>query len=86
MNRMLRRLACLLALLPLLVGLLPASAADAPITAPQAIVDYLAAHNGQLPDNFITKTQAQKRGWDGKKALSDVLPGMSIGGGTYGNR
>ena len=83
-----KRLLCLLlVLLTAALQLLPALAASGAVTEPQAIVDYLAAHDGQLPDNFISKTKAQKQGWDASKNyLSDVLPGYSIGGGTYGNR
>ena len=56
------------------------------ITEPQAIVNYLDAHNGQLPDNFITKSEAQKLGWDSSKNhVSDVAPGKSIGGDRFGN-
>lgn len=83
-----RRLVSLLLIVLLTVGLLPmtAGAADAPITEPQAIVDYLAQH-GKLPDNFITKAEARKRGWDNAvNYLSDVAPGCSIGGDTFGNR
>ena len=55
-------------------------------TAPQDIVNYLATHNGQLPDNFLTKNEAQALGWDSSKNyLSDVAPGKSIGGDRFGN-
>lgn len=41
---------------------------------------------GKLPVNYITKAQAQEMGWDPEKGnLSDVLPGMSIGGSAFGN-
>ncbi|MDO5117331.1 MAG: ribonuclease domain-containing protein [Eggerthellaceae bacterium] len=41
---------------------------------------------GHVPSNYITKTQARKRGWDQEKGnLWDVLPGMSIGGGGFSN-
>ena len=56
------------------------------ITEPQALVNYLAAHNGQLPDNFITKAEAQALGWDSSRnKVSDVAPGKSIGGDRFGN-
>ena len=54
-----------------------------PITEPQAIADYLFEH-GELPENFITKREAQALGWD-RNYLSDVAPGMSIGGDHFGN-
>ncbi|RKW40975.1 MAG: ribonuclease [Lachnospiraceae bacterium] len=41
---------------------------------------------GKLPLNYITKAKAQEMGWDPEKGnLSDVLPGMSIGGSAFGN-
>jgi len=56
-----------------------------PIIEPQAIADYLFEH-GELPDNFITKAEARKLGWDSSRNyLSDVAPGMSIGGDKFGN-
>ena len=80
------------------MGLLPGAEQEAPastlsgtgqatvITEPQALVNYLDAHNGQLPDNFLTKAEAQALGWDSSKNyLSDVAPGKSIGGDRFGN-
>ena len=72
------------------LGLLPTAqetaGAAAAITEPQAIVNYLAAHDGELPDNFITKAEAQALGWDSaKNDVSDVAPGKSIGGDRFGN-
>ena len=56
-----------------------------PIIEPQAIADYLFEH-GELPDNFITKQEAQALGWDTRKNyVSDVAPGKSIGGDYFGN-
>ena len=41
---------------------------------------------GYLPDNYITKKEAQDLGWDSKKGnLDQVAPGMSIGGSYFGN-
>lgn len=41
---------------------------------------------GKLPINYITKKEAQNMGWDSSKGnLSDILPGMSIGGNDFGN-
>ncbi len=41
---------------------------------------------GTLPSNYITKRKAEERGWNSKRGnLSDVLPGMSIGGSEFGN-
>lgn len=56
-----------------------------PIIEPQAIADYIFEH-GKLPDNFITKKEAQKLGWDSSyNYVSDVAPGKSIGGDRFGN-
>lgn len=41
---------------------------------------------GELPENFITKKEAQSMGWDNKKGnLWDVADGMCIGGDHFGN-
>ena len=39
---------------------------------------------GHLPDNYITKKEAQKLGWEGGK-LEPYAPGMAIGGDHFGN-
>ncbi|MCR5455483.1 MAG: hypothetical protein K6F33_10905 [Bacteroidales bacterium] len=41
---------------------------------------------GHLPDNYITKAEAQKLGWDSRSGnLRKVAPGKSIGGDKFGN-
>ena len=61
-------------------------AEDGAYTAPQDVADYLHEY-GHLPDNFITKKEAQALGWDNKEGnLDEVAPGMSIGGDYFGNR
>lgn len=41
---------------------------------------------GHLPDNYITKKQAERLGWNSKKGnLDEVAPGKSIGGSHFGN-
>lgn len=42
--------------------------------------------NKRLPDNFITKKEAKKKGWKPGRNLSSVLPGKSIGGDVFQNR
>lgn len=83
-----KRLISLGTLLVLLLSLaLPAAgiAAGNPIIKPQEIADYLFDY-GKLPDNFITKKEAQNRGWDSSyNYVSDVAPGYSIGGDRFGN-
>lgn len=39
---------------------------------------------GHLPDNFMTKNEARKLGWEGG-GLEDYAPGMCIGGDRFGN-
>lgn len=39
---------------------------------------------GHLPDNFITKKEAEALGWSGG-SVEQYAPGMAIGGGRFGN-
>ena len=39
---------------------------------------------GHLPDNFITKKEAEKLGWSGGP-VDKYAPGMAIGGSRFGN-
>ena len=39
---------------------------------------------GHLPDNFLTKKEAEKLGWPGG-SLEPYAPGMCIGGSSFGN-
>jgi len=58
---------------------------DSVYTTPATVAAYLHTFN-KLPSNFITKKEAQQLGWDSKKGnLTDVAPGMSIGGDRFGN-
>ena len=64
----------------------PTPVPDGPIIEPQAIADWLFAHDMTLPDNFITKREAQALGWDSSyNYVSDGAPGKSIGGDRFGN-
>ena len=40
---------------------------------------------GHLPDNFITKSEARKLGWEGG-SVEEYAPGYAIGGDVFGNR
>ena len=40
---------------------------------------------GRLPDNFMTKEEARKLGWEGG-SLEEFAPGFAIGGDKFGNR
>lgn len=48
----------------------------------QGVADYI-HKNGTLPENFITKAQADKLGWKPGDDLSKVAPGKSIGGDIF---
>jgi len=51
----------------------------------EEVAVYLATFK-ELPDNFLTKNQAEKKGWDSRKGnLDKVAPGCSIGGNRFGN-
>lgn len=50
-------------------------------------VDLYVAVHGTLPSNYLRKKKAKKLGWDPLLGnLSEVLPGMLIGGDKYKNR
>lgn len=56
------------------------------LTTFEGVAAYIKAHH-ELPDNFITKSEARKLGWDAQKGnLQDVAPGKSIGGDVFQNR
>lgn len=58
----------------------------APLTSFEEVAAYIREH-GELPDNFITKKEAQALGWVAAEGnLQEVAPGMSIGGDRFGNR
>ena len=58
---------------------------DGKYTSKEEVAAYINEFN-HLPDNYITKTKAKKLGWNqDEESLSDVLPGMSIGGGPFNN-
>ena len=54
--------------------------------AKEAGVDAYLKHTGKLPNNYITKKEVRKLGWEPLTGnLSEVLPGKSIGGSVYNN-
>lgn len=58
---------------------------DGTYTGKEEVSLYLHLYN-HLPDNYITKKEAKKLGWDSSKGnLWDVAPGKSIGGDYFGN-
>ena len=61
------------------------TATPGPMEAAQELADYIFEH-GELPETFLTKKEAQALGWDSSwNYVSDVAPGMSIGGDHFGN-
>jgi len=57
-----------------------------PLTSFEDVANYIKEH-GELPDNFITKKEAEKLGWVANQGnLHEVAPGKSIGGDRFGNR
>lgn len=49
-----------------------------------SVTAYLVLY-GRLPDNYLTKKEAQELGWQSGSDLWDYAPGMSIGGSHFGN-
>jgi len=49
------------------------------------VANYILEH-GELPENYITKSQASAQGWVAKKGnLAEIAPGKSIGGDVFTN-
>ena len=56
------------------------------LTNDELVVKYLKEH-GELPDYYITKSEAKSKGWIPSKGnLCDVLKGKAIGGDKFSNR
>ena len=56
------------------------------LTEERKVIDYVRA-NKQLPDYYLTKSEARNQGWIASKGnLCDVLPGRAIGGDKFSNR
>lgn len=56
---------------------------DGTYTSKEDVALYIHTY-GRLPDNFITKKEAQALGWPGGD-LEPYAPGMCIGGNRFGN-
>ena len=61
----------------------PAIPEDGSYTTAEDVALYLYTYNC-LPENFITKKEARKLGWE-KGSLEPYAPGMCIGGDYFGN-
>ena len=58
---------------------------DGSYTDKDSVALYIKTY-GHLPENYITKEAADELGWDSKAGnLQEIAPGMSIGGGHFGN-
>ena len=56
---------------------------DGVYTSKEDVALYIHQY-GHLPENFISKRQAERLGWTGG-SLEPYAPGMCIGGGRFGN-
>ena len=56
---------------------------DGIYTTKEDVALYLYTY-GELPQNFMTKKEARKLGWEGG-SLEPFAPGMCIGGDNFGN-
>ena len=54
-------------------------------TSKEDVALYLHTY-GHLPDNYITKREAEDLGWQSGVTLDKAAPGKSIGGSRFGNR
>ena len=58
---------------------------DGVYTSKEEVAAYIHLY-GHLPDNYITKKEAEELGWDSRQGnLAEVAPGKSIGGSRFGN-
>lgn len=91
-RRVIALLLCLLLLAPsALAELITVYAGDYPVReggwydSMEEVVVYLTLYDA-LPDNYLTKKEAQALGWDSRRGnLWDVAEGCSIGGDRFGN-
>ena len=57
---------------------------DGEYTSKDDVALYIHTY-GHLPKNFVTKSEAREKGWEGG-SLEEYFPGCSIGGDSFGNR
>lgn len=56
------------------------------LTEENKVINYVKEHH-ELPEYYITKSEAKKQGWIPSKGnLCEVLPGRAIGGDHFSNR
>lgn len=56
------------------------------LTREEVVISYV-QQQARLPEYYVTKREAQDKGWVASKGnLCDVLPGKAIGGDRFSNR
>ena len=56
------------------------------LTKEDIVIDFV-KKNHELPDYYLTKSEARNQGWNASAGnLCDVLPGKAIGGDKFSNR
>lgn len=56
------------------------------LTEENTVISYVKQRH-KLPDYYVTKSEARKKGWVPSKGnLCDILPGNAIGGDRFSNR
>ncbi len=56
------------------------------LTEENSVINFV-KQNHELPDFYMTKSEARKAGWDASQGnLCEVLPGKAIGGNHFSNR
>lgn len=57
----------------------------AELTNENVVINYVKEHH-ELPDYYITKSEAKRNGWNPGESLCDAVPGRAIGGDHFSNR
>ncbi len=57
----------------------------AELTNENVVINYVKEHH-ELPDYYITKSEAKRNGWNPGESLCDAVPGKAIGGDHFSNR
>ena len=57
----------------------------AELTNENVVINYVKKHH-ELPDYYITKSEAKRNGWNPGESLCDAVPGKAIGGDHFSNR
>ncbi len=57
----------------------------AELTKEEVVVPYVKEHH-ELPDYYITKSEAKRNGWNPGESLCEAVPGKAIGGDHFRNK